>query len=168
MLEELANLGMRLALLVRPGQILWDGFSADLFFENLGWRSEVGLAVDSGALFWHGADPAQLIRRFADRVFHVRITDVVVHLTGQNSVLAPLPQGDPRRGWEWRSPGRGQVDFEALLRALNDIGYDGPLSVAWCDAQMQREFGAADASQFLRRLDFPARPHFDAQANEPP
>jgi sugar phosphate isomerase/epimerase len=140
-----------------------------LFLETIGWRSEVGLALDTGALYWHGADPAQFLRRFADRVFHVRVTDVAVHLTGSNSVLSPLPEGDPRRGWDWRSPGRGQVDFEAILRALNDIGYTGPLSVAWCDSQMQREFGAADASQFLRRLDFPARPHrFDGETDAPP
>ncbi|MCS7015693.1 MAG: sugar phosphate isomerase/epimerase [Gemmatales bacterium] len=157
-LDEVAHLGVRLALLVQPGQMVWEAFSADLLLEALGWRSEVGLAVDIGALYWQGADPAHLLRRFADRVFHVRITDVAVHLTGHNSVLSPLPPSDPRRGWEWRSPGRGQVDFEAVLRALHDIGYDGPLSVAWRDELVEREFGAADASQFLRRLDFPTRP----------
>lgn len=157
-LDAIANLGERVAMLVQPGQIVWDAYSADLFLEAVGWRSEVGLAVDTGAMYWHGADAAQFIRQFADRVFHVRITDVAMHLVGHNSVLSPLEEGDPRGAWDWRSPGRGQVDFEAILRALHDIHYDGALSVAWCDSHMEREFGAADASQFLRRLDFPARP----------
>lgn len=156
-LDELATLDVRLAFLVQPGQAVWDAYSAELFLEALGWRSQVGLAVDTGALYWHGTDPAQLIRRFADRIIHVRISDVAVHLTGDNSVLSPLPHGDPRRGWDWRSPGHGQVDFHSLLRALHDIGYSGALSVAWADPHMHPEFGAADACQFLKRLDFPGR-----------
>jgi sugar phosphate isomerase/epimerase len=159
-LDELSGLDVRLAFLVQPGQAVWDAFSAELFLEALGWRSQVGLALDTGAMYWHGAEPAEFIRRFADRIVHVRVSDVAVRLTGGNSVLSPLPSGDPRRGWDWRSPGHGQIDFESVLRALHDIGYTGALSVAWIDPHMHPEFGAADACQFLKRLDFPTRQEF--------
>jgi hypothetical protein len=45
--------------------------------------------------------------------------------------------------------------FEDIIRALNDVGYTGPLSVEWEDGGMQREHGAREACAFVRRLDFP-------------
>jgi len=46
------------------------------------------------------------------------------------------------------------VDFEALIRALNHIHYEGPLSVEWEDSGMEREFGAREAFEFIRKLNF--------------
>ena len=75
---------------------------------------------------------------------------------GGHPRLAPQLRRHPR-GWDFRSPGRGQVDFEEIVRALNGIGYNGPLSVEWEDPGMDREFGAAEAAlAFVRRTDFPA------------
>ena len=47
-----------------------------------------------------------------------------------------LPSGDPRRGWQFRCPGRGGIDWEGVIRALNDAGYAGPLSVECHDRGM--------------------------------
>jgi sugar phosphate isomerase/epimerase len=58
------------------------------------------------------------------------------------------------RFWDFRSPGRGRVDFEALIRQLNHAGYQGPLTVEWEDPMMDREHGAREAAGFTRRLDF--------------
>ena len=73
-----------------------------------------------------------------------------------------------RRGWDFRSPGRGTVNFEEIARALNDIGYDGPLSVEWEDCGMQREFGAQEACAFVReKMGFtPSNVQFDAAFSE--
>ena len=77
-------------------------------------------------------------------------------LDGRRSILGShLDFGDARRGWDFVSPGHGDVDFEALFRALNRIGYQGPLSVEWEDAGMDREWGARDAAAFVRRTAFP-------------
>ena len=62
--------------------------------------------------------------------------------------------GDNRRYWNFRSLGRGKIDFENIIRALNDIGYRGPLSVEWEDSGMNREVGAAEACDFVRYSDF--------------
>jgi len=48
------------------------------------------------------------------------------------------------------------VPFEDVIRALNRVGYPGPLSVEWEDAAMDREHGAEEACEFVRALDFPA------------
>jgi len=52
-------------------------------------------------------------------------------------------------------PGRGKIDFEAMIRLLNHAGYQGPLTVEWEDPMMDREFGATEAAAFTRKLDFP-------------
>lgn len=36
------------------------------------------------------------------------------------------------------------------------FGYQGPLSVEWEDSSMDREVGAEEACEFVRRVDFPA------------
>ena len=55
------------------------------------------------------------------------------------------------------------MNFEEIIRALNDVGYQGPLSVEWEDSGMDREHGAKEALEFVRRLDFaPSRVAFDA------
>jgi sugar phosphate isomerase/epimerase len=75
--------------------------------------------------------------------------------------------GDARRFWDFRSLGRGSVDFEAIIRALNDINYDGPLSVEWEDSGMDREHGAREACEFVRKVDFaPSAVAFDAAFGE--
>ena len=76
---------------------------------------------------WQGVDPVEFIRAFPDRIYHVHIKDAIVTLNGRSGILAShLNFGDPRRGWDFRSPGRGGVNFEEIIRALNQVGYDGP------------------------------------------
>jgi len=63
----------------------------------------------------------------------------------------------------FRSLGHGGVNFEAIIRELNRLGYRGPLSVEWEDCGMNREYGAKEACEFVRKHDFPSsRVQFDA------
>ena len=64
--------------------------------------------------------------------------------------------GDTDRFWEFRSLGRGSIDFEEIIRALNEIGYNGPLSIEWEDGGMDREHGAEEACAFTNAVDFPS------------
>jgi sugar phosphate isomerase/epimerase len=90
--------------------------------------------------------------------------DAIVTLNGMTGILAShLNFGDPRRGWDFRSLGRGGVNFEEIIRTLNQIGYEGPLSVEWEDSGMDRDHGAKEALAFVRNLDFsPSKRAFDA------
>jgi sugar phosphate isomerase/epimerase len=106
----------------------------------------------------------EFIRAFPDRIYHVHVKDAITTLNGRSGILSShLGFGDPRRGWDFRSPGRGAIDFESIIRALNQAGYQGPLSVEWEDCGMDREHGATEACQFVKNLDFaPAGRAFDA------
>ncbi|MDE2907061.1 MAG: TIM barrel protein, partial [Acidobacteriota bacterium] len=90
--------------------------------------------------------------------------DAAVTLDGRSGILSShLGFGEPGRGWDFRSVGRGDVDFEAIIRALNCIGYTGPLSVEWEDSGMEREHGARESCEFVKSIDFaPSSLAFDA------
>lgn len=159
-LDVCKDAGIKFAFEVHPGQIAYDLYSAEMALDALSGREEFGFTFDPSHLHWQGVDPVEFLRRFPDRIFHVHIKDVVINLNGRNGMLGSyLPLGDPRRGWDFRSPGHGGIDWEAIIRTLNDIGYDGALAIDWKDCGMNREYGAEDACRFVKRLDFePSRP----------
>jgi sugar phosphate isomerase/epimerase len=157
--------GLKYAFEVHPGQLAFDLYSAERVLDALDGREEFGFTFDPSHLHWQGIDPREFIRRFHDRIYHVHIKDVAIALDGRSGLLGSyLPQGDPRRGWEFRAPGHGGLDWEAIIRALNQIGYDGPLSVEWKDPAMNREQGAEEACRFVKRLDFEPAQRPDSQA----
>jgi len=167
-LDVFAECGVRFALEVHPTEIAFDLVTAERALAALERREEFGFNFDPSHLVWQGVDPVEFLRAFPDRIFHVHVKDAAVRLNGQSGILGShLPFGDPRRGWEFRSPGRGSVDFEEIIRALNHIKYAGPLSVEWEDAGMDREAGAKEACQFVQNLDFvPSGAAFDAAFSE--
>ena len=163
-LDVFAECGVRFALEVHPGEIAYDTITAQRTLEAIGRREEFGFNFDPSHLHWQGVDPVEFIRAFPDRIYHVHVKDAITTLNGRAGILGShLNFGDPRRGWDFRSPGRGGVDFEEIIRALNHTGYSGPLSVEWEDCGMDREHGAAEACEFVRHLDFaPSTRQFDA------
>lgn len=155
-LDVFAECGVRFGLEVHPTEIAFDTITAARALEAVDHREEFGFNFDPSHLHWQGIDPVEFIRTFHDRIYHVHVKDAQITLKGRQGILAShLDFGDPRRGWDFRSPGRGGVDFEEIIRALNDIGYEGPLSVEWEDCGMDREHGATEAAAFCRKLDFP-------------
>ncbi len=163
-LDVFAECGVKFALEVHPTEIAFDLYTAERAIEALGGREEFGFNFDPSHLLWQGIDPVEFIRRFPDRIYHVHMKDAIVTLDGRTGILAShLNFGDPRRGWDFSSLGHGGVDFEEVIRALNQIGYKGPLSVEWEDSGMDRDHGAQESCDFVRRTDFePSQVAFDA------
>jgi sugar phosphate isomerase/epimerase len=78
-----------------------------------------------------------------------------VYLDGRNGILGShITFGDPRRGWNFVSPGHGDVDFDKINRVLNAANYQGPLSVEWEDSGMDRIYGATEACEFTKNFNF--------------
>lgn len=163
-LDVFAECGVRFALEVHPTEIAFDLYTAERALQVLGGRKEFGFNFDPSHLHWQFVDPVAFIRAFPDRIYHVHMKDAIRTLDGRSGILGShLNFGDPRRGWDFRSLGRGGVNFEEIIRALNQIGYQGPLSVEWEDSGMDREHGAAEAAAFVRKADFaPSKVAFDA------
>ncbi len=148
--------GVRFGLEVHPTEIAYDFVTTHKALEAIGRRPGFGINFDPSHFVHQFLDPAAFVEEFADRIYHVHVKDSRTRLDGRRSILAShLDFGAAERGWDFVSPGHGDVDFEAVIRALNRIGYAGPLSVEWEDAGMDREWGARDALAFTRRADFP-------------
>jgi sugar phosphate isomerase/epimerase len=164
-LDVCRDCGIRYAFEVHPGQIAFDLYSAEMALDALDGREEFGFTFDPSHLFWQGIDPVEFLRRFPDRIFHVHVKDIALALNGRTGLLGSyLAYGDPRRGWDFRSPGRGGLDWESIIRALNQISYEGPLSVEWGDRNMDRDSAAEEAYRFVRRLDFEPAPRDTGRA----
>lgn len=147
--------GVKFALEVHPTEIAFDYYSAKKLLEKFHYRPTLGFNFDPSHLLWQGVNPAIFIRDFADRIYHVHIKDVKMNMDGRNGILGShLTFGDTRRGWNFVSVGHGDVDFDSIIRELNQIGYCGPLSVEWEDSGMERIAGAAESLAFIRKMNF--------------
>lgn len=155
-LEEFAKNGVKFALEVHPTEIAYDYYTTKKLFEKFSDNKTLGINFDPSHLIWQGMKPHYLIRDFSERIFHVHMKDAAVTLDGRTGIIGShIDFGDARRGWNFRSLGHGSIDFEEIIRALNDIGYMGPLSVEWEDSGMDRVFGAREACEFVKKIDFP-------------
>lgn len=154
-LDVFVENGIKFALEVHPGEIAFDYYSTKRLLEKFADRPEFGINFDPSHLIWQGVTPHLFLQDFADRIYHVHMKDAAVTLDGRSGLLGShIDFGDLRRGWNFRSLGHGDVDFENIIRVLNAIGYQGPLSVEWEDSGMEREYGAREAAEFVRSIDF--------------
>ncbi|MGE4464363.1 sugar phosphate isomerase/epimerase family protein [Sphaerochaeta sp.] len=162
-LDEFDKAGVTFALEVHPSEIAYDYYSTVKLLQTFKGRKTLGLNFDPSHLQWQGVDPALFFRDFASSIYHVHIKDSVVKLDGRSGILGShLAFGDLRRGWNFVSPGHGDVNFDMIIREANAAGYHGPLSVEWEDNGMDRLFGAKEALELVRKIDFePSNVDFD-------
>src|SRR5262245_25085885 len=156
--------GIRFGLEVHPTEIAYDLVTTRRALAAIDNREAFGINLDPSHFAPQFLDAAQFALEFGDRIYHVHVKDSKKRLDGRRSILGShLSFGDEARGWDFVSPGHGDVDFDELFRALNRIGYSGPLSIEWEDTGMDREWGAQEALAYVRRADFaPSEIAFDA------
>lgn len=164
-LDEYQKLGVRYALEVHPTEIAFDTVTADRALKALNNHPAFGFNYDPSHLGYQGVDYVDFIYRFPERIFHVHMKDVYWSDTPKPAGVfgGYVTFGDPSRYWNFRSMGRGKINFEEIIRALNSVGYQGPLSVEWEDSAMDREHGARESCEFVKKVDFQPSAHaFDA------
>ncbi|MEM9915291.1 MAG: sugar phosphate isomerase/epimerase [Planctomycetota bacterium] len=165
-LNEFDKQDINFALEVHPTEIAFDTASAERAVAAVKGHKRFGFNYDPSHLGYQGVDYVQFIHTFADRIYHVHMKDAWWgHGDGSVGVFGGHTTfTDPHRYWDFRSLGHGDIDFETIIVALNDVGYKGPLSVEWEDGRMDREYGATEAAEFVRSVDFPSSDIvFDAQ-----
>ena len=168
-LDVYQELGVQYALEVHPTEIAFDTASARKALEALNHHPAFGFNYDPSHLGYQGVDYVGFIKSFREQIFHVHMKDV--HWSDvpvEAGVFGGHTEfGTPGRYWDFRSLGHGKINFEEIIRALNQIGYNGPLSVEWEDSGMDREHGANEAEDFVREVDFPPSSiDFDAAFEE--
>ncbi len=164
-LDEYQKIGVKYALEVHPTEIAFDIETASRALKAVNNHPAFGFNFDPSHLGYQGVDYTKFIYDFPDRIYHFHMKDASWNEhPGTSGVFGGhLDFGDSRRFWNFRSVGRGRINFENIIRALNDISYNGPLSVEWEDSGMDREMGAAESCAFVKRIDFsPSTLAFDA------
>jgi sugar phosphate isomerase/epimerase len=165
-LNEFDKVNVNFGLEVHPTEIAFDIASAQRAVDAVKGHKRFGFNYDPSHFGYQHVDYVKFIRQFGSRIFHVHIKDAwwghgdgTVGVFGGHTTFA-----DPRRYWDFRSPGHGDINFEEIIVALNDVAYTGPLSVEWEDSRMDREHGAAEAAALVKKIDFkPSSIAFDAQ-----
>jgi sugar phosphate isomerase/epimerase len=168
-LDEFQKQGVRFALEVHPTEIAFDIASAQRALEAVDFHPAFGFNYDPSHFGYQGVDYVKFIYQFKDRIFHVHMKDVSWGIgDGTAGVFGGhVDFHTPSRYWDFKSVGRGKINFELIIRALNDINYGGPLSVEWEDGAMDREFGATESAAYVKKIDFPpSKIIFDAQFAE--
>lgn len=158
--------GIKYALEVHPTEIAFDIASAETALQAIDYHPAFGFNYDPSHLGYQGVDYVEFIYRFSDRINHVHMKDVSWsdHPVDAGVFGGHLDFHNRRRFWDFKSVGRGRIDFERIIRALNDIEYTGPLSVEWEDGGMDRVAGATESAAYVKKVDFPASNIvFDAQ-----
>jgi sugar phosphate isomerase/epimerase len=147
------EVGVRFALEPHPSEIAYDYWTTKRALEAMGGRPGFGLNFDPSHFIWQDLDPVMFLQDFADKIYHVHVKESVRHLDGRNGRMGShLPWADPRRGWDFVTAGHGDVQWEPIFRTLNAIGYEGPTSVEWEDAGMDRLVGAPQALAMVREM----------------
>ncbi len=156
-LDKYHELGINFALEVHPTEVAFDLASAHRTLKAINNHPNFGFNLDPSHLGYQGVDYVKFIHEFGDKIMHVHMKDVYwskvpcdIGVWGGHTEF-----GTYGRFWDFRSLGHGNIDFEAIIRGLNRINYKGPLSVEWEDSGMDRDFGAKEACEFVKKVDFP-------------
>lgn len=164
-LDAYQSMGIKFALEVHPTEIAFDIATAQRALEAVDYHPAFGFNYDPSHFGYQGVDYVEFIYKFSDRIFHVHMKDVwwSDKPTEAGVFGGHLNFGDRRRFWDFRSVGRGKIDFDSIIRALNHINYQGPLSVEWEDSGMDRKYGAKESCEYVKKIDFePSKVAFDA------
>ncbi len=162
--DEYDQCGVKLALEVHPTEIAFDYWSTKRLLETLNYRPTLGINFDPSHLLWQGIDPCVFLKDFAPQIYHVHMKDIKISTDPRNGILGShIEFGNTRRGWNFVSLGHGDVDFDGIIRELNQMNYKGALCVEWEDSGMDRIFGATEAFDYISQFNFePSAVSFDA------
>ena len=88
----------------------------------------VSLLYDSGHFAYCGADPLEMVKKYAGRIRHVHLKDIRPEIVEQvrrenRSFLDGVRMG------AFTIPGDGCIDFDPIFRTLEEAGYEGYLLV---------------------------------------
>ncbi|GGH14147.1 myo-inosose-2 dehydratase [Alsobacter metallidurans] len=138
--------GVRLVYHHHMGTIVETGADIDAFMASTGEAAH--LLLDTGHATWGGADPADLARRYRDRISHVHAKDV----------RKPIMEKARAKGWSFLDavlgegselgvytvPGDGMVDYASVFKALP--GYSG-----WVVVEAEQDPEKANPLQYAKR-----------------
>jgi sugar phosphate isomerase/epimerase len=153
-LDEYRKCGVKWGLEVHPTGIAYNIETAQMALKALDNRPEFGFNFDPSHLVWQLIDPVVFIKTFGARILHCHAKDAELQEdeVRRSGVIPTGAWTRPDRGFRFRVPGWGQVDWRRVMTALVSVGYDYVLSFEHEDPVMSPEDGAEKAIAYLRPL----------------
>lgn len=102
----------------------------------------VFLCYDTGHFTFAGEDPLAMLKKYVDRVGHVHLKDMRLHVVEEVrknnwSFLTAVRNG------AFTVPGDGDVDFDPVFKVLSDAGYQG-----WLLVEAEQDPAKADPLEY--------------------
>lgn len=143
----------KIALELHPGFCVYNTDSLLKLREAVG--EEIGANLDPSHLIWQGMDPAAVIKKLGNAIFHFHAKDTRIdkYNTAINGVLDTKHYGDEaHRSWIFRSVGYGNdsLYWKDIISALRIAGYDYAISIEHEDSLMSQNEGLSKAVAFLK------------------
>ncbi|PNV61370.1 sugar phosphate isomerase/epimerase [Clostridium sp. chh4-2] len=109
----------------------------------------VGLAYDPSHLVWEMMDPYEPVQEFADRIFHFHAKDTAIDRKqlSRTGILTDFSW------WNYRIPGRGEIDWNRMFGELKKINYNGTISIEHEDKDYEGSLEAV-AEGILKSREF--------------
>ena len=128
--EQVADLGMAVAVEYKPLEMLANVHAALRLCDAVD-HAALGVLVDTGHALWAGEDLAVVLHLCGERLVHVHLGDT------PGPVEADLPPG-------WHH------DFTGFMAAVDEIGYEGAMSLDLYGAVEAGVLAAEEASRYGR------------------
>jgi sugar phosphate isomerase/epimerase len=136
--EICTKVGVKLALEPHPYRWVCGAQSVLRLIDRSG-ADNLGLNLDPSHLFPMGEMPHYTAYQMGKRIYNTHFSD-----------------NDGQTNAHWR-PGKGKIDWGAVLCALQDIGYDGPITIELEDVPGSAFRGREATPEILRQLRLSAQ-----------
>ena len=130
---------------VHPSEIAYDYWTTVRTLEAIGHREAFGLNWDPSHMVWQDLDPVAFLWDFKDRIYHVDCKDTRKRMTnGRNGRLGShLAWADAGAGGTSSLPATATCRGRTRSGCSTRSATQGPISVEWEDAGMDRLVGRA-------------------------
>lgn len=160
LLEDFQRAGVVFAHECHPLQIAYNTETALEAVDLLEGHPAWGYNLDPANLLIAGVDPVVFVTLLGDRVRNVHAKDheLVVQNAARSGTMAHGAWTRPDRGFRFRIPGWGDVNWRHLLTELHVRGYRGYVALEHEDPVLGMAEGVAKGLDYLRPLMFTTAP----------
>jgi sugar phosphate isomerase/epimerase len=117
-----------------PGLLLENSRQFKRFMKGIN-SDHVRLNFDIGHFYCVGEDPAELVHELSDYTEHFHLADIASTRVHNHLI-----------------PGKGSIDFRSVLDAIDDIGYNGFVTVELYPYQENPVQAASEAFNYLLNI----------------